>query len=507
MHAFPAAVHAGRLPRMRRWLRPAAGLPFHRHSLPQVAVDAGLVALAYYLAFQLRFDWEVPELYEDLFSRTIGFVIVGSVFVFALFGLYRHWMRYATPARLPADRRGGGRRHARAAGLRGGRPAAADLRRRALRQREHPVERARPLRAADARVHRRRAVRRPRALRAAAARLPRAPRRALGDHRRRRRRRPAAAARDHAQPGARLPARRLHRRRPAQAGRADRPRALRARDDRAARRRARGRRARRGADRDPLGAGHRPRARGDRVPRARRAGAHDADRVRAAADRRRRDAPGPPRRGRGHPRPRADADGPRPRRRLPDRPRRPRHGRRRLDRLRAVPPDRARRPEQARAARPRRGQPVRDPPRARRGPPRAQHRGRARRLQGGRADARGVQGAPARDRLPRRRVQARPPDGGEPGRGGAQQRAGDAGDVPGRGRVRHRGLRARLDRQGGLARHGDGRLQGARGMGRRGRRPALSRARRSARSASATCSARRAPWCRSSAARSPPAAR
>ncbi|MEZ0293138.1 MAG: polysaccharide biosynthesis protein [Solirubrobacteraceae bacterium] len=81
---------------MRRRIRLAAGLPFHRHSLPQVAVDAGLVALAYYLAFQLRFDWEVPALYEDLFSRTIGFVIVGSVFVFALFGLYRHWMRYAT---------------------------------------------------------------------------------------------------------------------------------------------------------------------------------------------------------------------------------------------------------------------------------------------------------------------------------------------------------------------------------------------------------------------------
>jgi FlaA1/EpsC-like NDP-sugar epimerase len=81
---------------MRRRIRLAAGLPFHRHSLPQVAVDAGLVALAYYLAFQLRFDWDVPELYEDLFSRTIGFVVVGSVFVFAVFGLYRHWMRYAT---------------------------------------------------------------------------------------------------------------------------------------------------------------------------------------------------------------------------------------------------------------------------------------------------------------------------------------------------------------------------------------------------------------------------
>ena len=54
------------------------------------------------------------------------------------------------------------------------------------------------------------------------------------------------------------------------------------------------------------------------------------------------------------------------------------------------------------------------------------------------------------------------------------ERAGDAGDVPGRRRVRHRGLRARLDRQGGLARDGNGRLQGARRMGRRGRRPALS---------------------------------
>jgi FlaA1/EpsC-like NDP-sugar epimerase len=81
---------------MRRRIRLAAALPFHRHSLPQVVVDAGLVALAYYLAFELRFDGDVPALYSDLFDRTIGFVIFGSVFVFALFGLYRHWMRYAT---------------------------------------------------------------------------------------------------------------------------------------------------------------------------------------------------------------------------------------------------------------------------------------------------------------------------------------------------------------------------------------------------------------------------
>jgi FlaA1/EpsC-like NDP-sugar epimerase len=81
---------------MRRRIRLAAALPFHRHSLPQVAVDAGLVAVAYYLAFELRFDGAVPPLYSDLFERTIGFAVIGGVFVFALFGLYRHWMRYAT---------------------------------------------------------------------------------------------------------------------------------------------------------------------------------------------------------------------------------------------------------------------------------------------------------------------------------------------------------------------------------------------------------------------------
>src|SRR5919202_147750 len=55
---------------MRRRIRPAAALPIHRHSLPQIALDAGLVALA--------------------------FVVLGSVVIFASFGLYRHWMRYSS---------------------------------------------------------------------------------------------------------------------------------------------------------------------------------------------------------------------------------------------------------------------------------------------------------------------------------------------------------------------------------------------------------------------------
>jgi FlaA1/EpsC-like NDP-sugar epimerase len=81
---------------MRRRIRSVAALPFHRHSLPQVALDAGLVALAYYLSYLLRFDGDVPPLYSDLLERTLPSVVVGSVFVFALFGLYRHWMRYAS---------------------------------------------------------------------------------------------------------------------------------------------------------------------------------------------------------------------------------------------------------------------------------------------------------------------------------------------------------------------------------------------------------------------------
>ena len=82
---------------MRRRFSSAA-FPVHRHSAPQVALDAGLVALAYFLAYRLRFDGAggVPPLYEDLFERTLGFVVVGSIAIFALFGLYRHWMRYSS---------------------------------------------------------------------------------------------------------------------------------------------------------------------------------------------------------------------------------------------------------------------------------------------------------------------------------------------------------------------------------------------------------------------------
>lgn len=82
---------------MRRRIRSAA-FPLHRHSLPQLAVDGAVVALAYWLAYRLRFDGPtaIPRHYEDLFQATLIPVVAGAVLVFAAFGLYAKWWRYVT---------------------------------------------------------------------------------------------------------------------------------------------------------------------------------------------------------------------------------------------------------------------------------------------------------------------------------------------------------------------------------------------------------------------------
>ncbi|HEX8157360.1 MAG TPA: nucleoside-diphosphate sugar epimerase/dehydratase [Solirubrobacteraceae bacterium] len=82
---------------MRRRIRPAA-FPLRRHSLLQLAVDGASVALAYWLAYRLRFDGPlgVPTRYQHLFDATIVPVVAGSLLVFALFGMYGKWWRYVT---------------------------------------------------------------------------------------------------------------------------------------------------------------------------------------------------------------------------------------------------------------------------------------------------------------------------------------------------------------------------------------------------------------------------
>ena len=62
--------------------------------LGQVAADACLVAAAYYLAYVLRFDTGIPHRYGLLLERTIIFVVLMKVAIFALFGLYSKLWRF-----------------------------------------------------------------------------------------------------------------------------------------------------------------------------------------------------------------------------------------------------------------------------------------------------------------------------------------------------------------------------------------------------------------------------
>ena len=70
-------------------------VPFHRHVLPQIAVDGALVALAYYLAFHLRFDQGLAHRYVLLLERTIWWVTAGGVLVLVLSRVYLRSWSYA----------------------------------------------------------------------------------------------------------------------------------------------------------------------------------------------------------------------------------------------------------------------------------------------------------------------------------------------------------------------------------------------------------------------------
>ena len=60
----------------------------------QVAIDAALLALAYWLAYVLRFDNGIPDRYQELLGQTIAFVVVGKLAIFAVFGLYHKLWRF-----------------------------------------------------------------------------------------------------------------------------------------------------------------------------------------------------------------------------------------------------------------------------------------------------------------------------------------------------------------------------------------------------------------------------
>jgi FlaA1/EpsC-like NDP-sugar epimerase len=73
-------------------------LPVTRHRLWQLFVDAALIAVAWYAAWNLRFDeLRLPRYYEPYISwQAIGLVVALKLVVFILFGFYNRWWRYVS---------------------------------------------------------------------------------------------------------------------------------------------------------------------------------------------------------------------------------------------------------------------------------------------------------------------------------------------------------------------------------------------------------------------------
>jgi FlaA1/EpsC-like NDP-sugar epimerase len=71
-------------------------IPVNRHRLWQLLADGALIALAWWLAFWLRFDQGVRPPYHRLFVDTILIVLAIKLLVFVLFGFYNRWWRYVS---------------------------------------------------------------------------------------------------------------------------------------------------------------------------------------------------------------------------------------------------------------------------------------------------------------------------------------------------------------------------------------------------------------------------
>jgi FlaA1/EpsC-like NDP-sugar epimerase len=71
-------------------------IPINRHRIWQVVADGFLIATAWWLAFELRFDHGVPPYYDTLFKRTVLIVVGIKLLVFILFGFYDRWWRYVS---------------------------------------------------------------------------------------------------------------------------------------------------------------------------------------------------------------------------------------------------------------------------------------------------------------------------------------------------------------------------------------------------------------------------
>jgi FlaA1/EpsC-like NDP-sugar epimerase len=83
--------------------------PVNRHSLWQVAVDAAIVALAWFLAWNMRFDTDWPRYYDRYLAWEIVLLVVAvKLPVFVLSGFYNRWWRYVSTRDMWAAARGVG---------------------------------------------------------------------------------------------------------------------------------------------------------------------------------------------------------------------------------------------------------------------------------------------------------------------------------------------------------------------------------------------------------------
>jgi FlaA1/EpsC-like NDP-sugar epimerase len=71
-------------------------IPVNRHRVWNILADAALIALAWWLAFWLRFDHGVPGPYHRLMLDTLAIAVALKLVVFMLFGFYNRWWRYVS---------------------------------------------------------------------------------------------------------------------------------------------------------------------------------------------------------------------------------------------------------------------------------------------------------------------------------------------------------------------------------------------------------------------------
>jgi FlaA1/EpsC-like NDP-sugar epimerase len=71
-------------------------IPVNRHRLWQLVADAALIAAAWFLAFQLRFDFNVPPTFAGGLAETTVLVVAIKLAVFVAFGFYNRWWRYVS---------------------------------------------------------------------------------------------------------------------------------------------------------------------------------------------------------------------------------------------------------------------------------------------------------------------------------------------------------------------------------------------------------------------------